>query len=505
MNSLERSLQAGLVVSLVALMLVFLWAGSLTGRLLGESFVHRELGREAESVVAALDYPPIELARPRLAGNARLDPAYDEPLSGRYFIVRLEPDGTRIESRSAWDQRIAVPRLAPGQQLKRRALGVSGEPLQLWLGGFSKGGHEFTVALAEDVGPIESRLEVFRWYFAGISLVLLVALLVVQHLIVRRSVQKLDAIRGELERLEHGQAVALSEDVPSEIMPLVREFNRLLSRFDQRTRLSRNAVGNLAHALKGPLSLLLRSARAAESRSPAGGAAHALAATERGAGVEDADTPSREAIAQNAERIARLIESELRRARLAGRGTAGQLFDLDIELPSLTGLLEQVYSDKAIDIRWNIAHDVELVQDRQDMLELVGNLLDNAVKWARSVVMLTVRTGTAPAEGGGGAATTAGGRVAPASGAAASGTAARAARALSGVYLDVEDDGPGCTAEELARLTERGVRLDESVVGYGLGLSIVKDIVDTYGGRLELGRSSRLGGFRATVHLPSGG
>ena len=466
MNSLERSLQAGLVISLVALMLVFLWAGSLTARLLSESFVHARLGDEADALVAAIDYPPIELARPRLADGARLDPDYDRPASGSYYVVRLEPAG-EIRSRSAWDQPLVVPRLAPGQQLKRRTAGTSGEPLLLWLGGFSKEGHAFTVALAEDIGPIEARLAVFRWYFAAITLVLLGALLVVQHLIVRRSVQKLDAIRGELERLEHGQAVSLSEDVPREVLPLVREFNRLLSRFEQRTRQSRNAVGNLAHSLKGPLNLLLRSAG-----SGAEVAGESVARAETAGGEADDATISaedRRTIAQNAERIHQLIESELRRARLAGRGAAGRLFDLDAELPPLAGLLEQVYSDKAVDIRWTVAPGVELVHDRQDMLELIGNLLDNAVKWADGVVMLGLRM------------------------------------TADGVLLDVEDDGPGCSEEELDRLTTRGVRLDESVAGHGLGLSIVKDIVDTYDGTLELGRSTRLGGLRAAVLLPAAG
>lgn len=469
MNSLERSLQIGLVVSLVLLMMVFLWAGSLTSRMLSESFVYRQLEDRADSLLAALDYPPVELGVPRLAAGVRLDRAYDSPLSGRYYVVRFTSGG-EIRSRSAWDQTFSVPELVPGQQLKRRDIGSSGEPLLLWLGGFSRNGYAFTVAMVSDIGPIEDRLRIFRWYFAGISLVLLIALLVVQHLIVRRSVKKLDAIRGELERLEHGQADSLSEDVPREIMPLVQEFNRLLRRFDQRTRQSRNAVGNLAHSLKGPMNLLLRAADAAApsdaAATTAAGDGDAVSRTpnRRVTDTSDHDDP-RVAIAQNAERIRQLIESELKRARLAGRGGAGQLVDLDAELEALTGLLRQVYADRQIDIRWNITPGVELVHDRQDMLELIGNLLDNAVKWANSVVMLTFRS-------------------------------------ADGFLVDVEDDGPGCTEEQLVRLTERGVRLDESVAGHGLGLSIVKDIVESYEGKLELGRSARLGGLRASVHLP---
>jgi signal transduction histidine kinase len=171
-------------------------------------------------------------------------------------------------------------------------------------------------------------------------------------------------------------------------------------------------------------------------------------------------------IAQNATAIRQLIESELKRARLAGRGSVGQRFDVDAELPALIGLLQQVYSDKQVDVRYNIGPGVELVHDRQDMLELIGNLLDNAVKWCRSVVILNLRS-------------------------------------AKGILIDVEDDGPGCTPAELGKLTGRGVRIDESVAGHGLGLSIVKDIVETYDGRLDLENSTRLGGLRASVYLPA--
>lgn len=427
---------------MLVLMLIFWWTGALASQLLTNSFVFSRLESEADILVSAIDFPELDLDSPKV-GDGRLNPAYDIPSSGKYYVVHFQPDGVESVSRSAWDQVLDIPVLAPGQKRKVSLDGRAGEPLLLWLGGFSKQGYAFTVAVAEDISPIQKRLNIFQLYFAAISLFLLVALLVVQHLIVRHSVRKLEAIRNDMNRLEHGRAVSLSEDVPSEVIPLVREFNRLLLRFDQRLRQSRNSVGNLAHSLKGPLNLLLRSS---ETQN--------LSETERRASVK-----------QNAERIRQLIESELKRARLAGRGAAGQIFDLDAELPLLTGLLQQEYSHKQYDVRWNIGQGVTLAYDRQDMLELIGNLLDNAVKWCNGVVLINVHH-------------------------------------VQGVLLEVEDDGPGCSPAEYNRLVERGVRLDESVSGHGLGLAIVKDIIDIYNGTLTFGHSSRLGGMKVSVFLP---
>lgn len=438
-SSLERSLQIGLVSSLCVIMFVFWWSATLASRLLTDRFVFEGLAASARSVESVLEFdsptPGIRL------GNYRLDPAYERPASGRYFVVRTQNE--TLSSRSAWEQHFQVPLLAPGEQRSMRGTGVAGEPMLFWYGGYARQGQLFTIAVARDISVIKNKLQVFQWFSASIALVLLLALLGVQRLIVKRSVDKLDTIRRDMKRLEHGKAVALSEDVPGEVLPLVREFNRMLRRYDQRLRQSRNAVGNLAHSLKGPLNLLLRETESIH-----------------------AEKHDQAVIAQNAEAIRQLIESELKRARLAGRGTVGQRFDVDAELPALIGLLEQVYSEKSVDVRYNIGPGVELVHDRQDMLELIGNLLDNAVKWSRSVVIVNLRS-------------------------------------ARGILIDVEDDGPGCSPEELGRLTQRGVRLDESVAGHGLGLSIVKDIVDMYEGRLELVTSTRLGGLRATVFLPA--
>ena len=465
-KSLERSLQLGLVISLLVLMLLFWWVGSLTSRLLSESLVYSRLETEAGNVLSTLDFPDIEIDAPRLS-NTRLHPAYDAPYSGKYYLISLDGESD-MSSRSLWEQEFEFEKLPPGGQNKGRMIGKNDEPVLFWSGGFAVNGHQFTVTVAEDVSPIYERLHVFQLYFAAIAFLLLMALLLVQHLIVRMSLKKLETVRGDIHKLEHGQAVALSENVPSEILPLVHEFNRLLLLFDQRLKHSRNSLGNLAHSLKGPLNLMLRASNEGEGEN---------------------FEKSRRQLKQNAEQILQVVESELKRARLAGRGAPGQLFDLKREIPSLCGLLRQVYSEKEVEIKVDIDPGAVLPFDRQDMMELIGNLLDNAVKWAERTVHFSVSV----APGGVGPDA---GRGLVGRGAVGRGVVGR------GIRFTVEDDGPGCSQDQLHSLTQRGVRLDESVSGHGLGLSIVNDIVNTYSGLLEINNSAKLGGLFAGVYLP---
>ena len=431
MNSLERSLQIGLVVSLLVVLFVFWWSISLTSQLLTANYMYSQIERRAYAVQSLIE-------------------AHGSSVGGLLSAQVSEyPDHSIIvaSDNAIWTapagQRLAEPPvLVPGQSVRRQESGADKTPVLAWYGGFSINGERYVIGVRQNMQSIVAKLQVFHWFAAVLAITLLLVLLVVQKVIIGRSVQALERIRSDMLRLERGHAVALSEDVPSEVMPLVVEFNQLLRRFEQRLRQSRNAVGNLAHSLKAPLNLLIRSSHA-----------------------ETIDNQARTLIGQNAEHIRVLIDSELKRARLAGRGGVGTRFDVDAELPAMIGLLEQVYSDKAVTVDYENLGNVELVYDRQDMLELIGNLLDNAVKWCTGYVVLTMRSN-------------------------------------EGITIDVEDDGPGCSPELLGQLTGRGVRLDESVSGHGLGLSIVKDIVDTYNGRLLLEKSPELGGLKASVFLP---
>jgi signal transduction histidine kinase len=163
--------------------------------------------------------------------------------------------------------------------------------------------------------------------------------------------------------------------------------------------------------------------------------------------------------------IRALVDRELKRARLAGHARPGSHFRPADELPHLIAAIRAIYADKGLTLDTQIDSDQRYAVDRDDMLELLGNLLDNAAKWARSRVVVRFVEGP-------------------------------------DLRVVVEDDGPGCPEEALDQLTTRGVRLDESTSGTGLGLSIVNAIVTEYGGSLTLGRAE-LGGLRAEVHLPA--
>jgi signal transduction histidine kinase len=442
MNSLQTRLRLGLTLSLMLLMAMLWWSGSLAVRELGEDLIESRLEHDAESLLAAMEFSS---TTPPAVQLKRTNPIYLRPLSGHYYVIRLA-EGQQITSRSLWDQRLETPWLEPGSPATWRIHGPAGQQLLVSARHFIKQGHHFTLAVAEDITPLEDHLSLFQWVFAGLSLSALLILLLVQQRVVNQSLKKLETVRTDIQRLVRGEIETLSEDVPTEIQPLTQEFNRLLVLLDQRLERSRNALGNLAHALKGPLNLLLQYLDSDELKAHPALRAQAQAQTKR---------------------IQQLMERELKRARLAGAGSPGQHFNPHEELPALIALLKQIHQQRPIEIQCNIAEQTPAFGDREDMLELIGNLLDNACKWATSRVQCTIS-----------------GR--------------------EQIIIQIEDDGPGRSDEEIDQLTQRGVRLDENVEGHGIGLAITKDIVKLYGGHIRFGRSTNLGGLYIEIKLLPG-
>lgn len=441
MTSLAARLNLALGLSLAALIAAAWWLGHAALHRSAEAYVISHLEHASEALVSALSANP---AAPAPELQAVLAPVYRQPFSGHYFEV-LGLDGARYSSRSLWDQRLPLSVLPVGQTTEQHLSGPLGQRLLVRSSGYRIGSHRFTIAVAEDLDPLLGALHPFERLFAVLAVIGFLLMLLLQHLTVRWTFRQLDPVYRDIEALERGTAEAITEAVPVEILPLVRKFNALLDVYGQRLARSRNAAGNLAHALKAPLNLLVQH-------------------------IERPDPPSslaqQQRCLEQVDRVKALVERELKRSRIAGGLRPGLMFDTSADLPPLIQVLERMYSDKGLSVACQDRLSASLMIDREDMLELIGNLLDNACKWANSRVLCRLDSGA------------------------------------SGLCFEVEDDGPGCSDSELAAIGARGVRVDERVEGHGLGLSIVREILALYQGRLRLDRSPSLGGLRASIELP---
>ena len=440
MKSIQTRLNLGLGLYLVVTFLVIGLAGSHGMRLLVEQWLITRLEHDAETLLISLRVD----AQGQVALNPVFqDPIYHRPYSGHYYLV--EGGEAQFRSRSLWDAEIEVPRLTPGQVETLRMTGPQQQLLLVRVAGYEKSGKVFSIAVAEDLSPLRDSVRRYQGFFLLFSALALISLLLLQRHMLRLGLRPLQDVGKQLRDLERGQRQALSEAVPEEIQPLVHQVNQLLRHLQQRVERSRNGLGNLAHALKTPLSVI----RQLTERSPL-----------------DQYPDLRQQIRDQVEALHRRVEAELRRARLAGGAYRGEAVELSEELPALVEVLRMAHRDRNLEIEADIAPQIRYFGDREDLLEVVGNLLDNACKWAAHRVSLQVRYG-------------------------------------NGLEIRVEDDGPGRDAEEREQLLQRGVRIDEQgVPGHGLGLAIVQEIVDALGGELQLGRSEALGGFQVEVRLP---
>ncbi|MEJ2425187.1 MAG: sensor histidine kinase [Candidatus Thiodiazotropha sp.] len=434
-NSLEFRLQTGLTLSL-SLLMVLLWlfgAGSVQH--LTEDFIASRLEHDAEAILAAM-----ELGQGVSVVSAKLNQIYRRPYSGHYYLI-LADQGEEVASRSLWDYKFQIPRMPFGVSERFHLPGPDGQHLLVWTRGYRKQGRDFTLAVAEDLRPLKQQRDRFLKHFALVALAGLGLLLVLQGVVVRGAFRRLNPLRQDVHNLATGREQRLREDVPTEFLPLVNEVNHLLRLLSTRNQRSRNAMGNLAHALKGPLNLLTRHF--------------------------DQSTPSDPSLQQardQVERIRILMDRELRRARLAGGKTLSERFDVQKDLPDLLHALRQIYRERQLHLEPRIEGTPKPFGDREDILELLGNLLDNACKWARSRVICRV-----------------------------SGS--------RGLDIVIEDDGEGLEDDAIELMTQRGRRLDESVDGHGLGLAIVNDVVELYDGRIRFDRSPELHGLRVRVEL----
>ncbi len=439
MRSLAARLGAGLVLSLLAAFVGLGLMADTALRRTAEGYILTRLEHDAESLLGAVQ----ARARPPRLDPAAVGAIYRRPFSGHYFVV--SGGGVAIRSRSLWDFTPAWPQAAPGEVRVGHVQGPRGQPLLLRVAGYRVAGRVFSVAVAEDLTALHAGLARNRLRLAAAGAVALVLLVAVQLLLLRRGLRPLVRLRAQIPELERGGRERLEGPVPAEVAPLVEEFNRLLALLARRLRRSRDAAGDLGHEIKRPLTLLRQLVAEAGDALPE-------------------ETHRR--MAHQLHRMETLVERMLARARLAGEGPPAAQFDAGRDLDDLLDTLRRMHAERGLHFRVEAPAGV-LPVDREDMLELLGNLLDNACKWARTTVALTLR-------------------------------------ADGELVIEVEDDGPGLGGDAVSTgaLARRGRRLDESAPGHGLGLAIVDTIVEQYGGRWEADASPALGGARVRVVLP---
>ena len=390
------------------------------------------------------------------------DPRFKRPGSGLYAQIVL-PSG-HWESDSAQGPRLpAGAMLSARQQAFEGPLpvtqinGQSGEVYRygyglIWSGNDQQGTEfPYTVYILEDTTALGRQVAAFRsalWLnLGGAGLVLLL----LQMVVLRWSLRPLHAVIGDLKRVQLGSASGMSEAHPRELEPLTRSINAFIDSERENLDRQRNTLADLAHSLKTPLAVLRT-----RLDSDAG------------------ESELREEVDTQLRRMNDLVTYQLSRAARSGH----QLFAAPIEIEPtaeqiVTGL-EKVYAGKRVLCEFEIAPQVRFHGEVGDLQELLGNLLENAFKWAGSRVLLTVAEGIdAPGR-------------------------------RPGLSITVEDDGPGIAEDRIAHVLQRGVRGDERVQGHGIGLAIVQDIVRSYRGELQVSRSQELGGARFDVTLPPG-
>ena len=431
--SLERKIRHSLMLRMLpAFLLLLVILSSVVQKLAGQYVIDR-LQQDAANIMTAIKKDGAQW----LIEENRVSSVYKRVRSGRYFIL-LWSDG-ELRSRSLWDWHPEVKSLSPGQQVSAREEEYGDQVWITWQQGINIDNTDLTVWVAEDITALEQQLNRYSYYLGGLMLLLILLILFFQRVLLRRGFSTLQPLQDSLGRGQISGAINMPEGVPEEIKPLADAIHKLLKHSEEQLSRSRMATGNLAHELKLPLQQL-----------------QMIAA--------DTEHPQQHQIEEVYQLLKRRIDRELKRARISGSPAPGELFNAAQELPFLIRLLNQG-GNKALEPELNVPQ-TPLPFDRDDMLELLGNLLDNAWRYAARQVAVTI------------------------------------IRDRECWIIEVSDDGPGIPGAELERMLNRGEKADEqSDKNFGLGLSICQSVVKSYNGQMML-KQSLLGGLKVQIKLP---
>nr|WP_314261324.1 HAMP domain-containing sensor histidine kinase [uncultured Devosia sp.] len=434
-------LSAGwLVVALVAtgFLLTDLYSRAL------DTSLSESLDFQVESLTGSL----LETGDPTSSAITLSDPRFDRPRSGWYWAIR-DANGT-LYNLSTSAVGIDMPVLDGERDSRGRRTEVLDDAF-----GTRMRVVERTVTVAPTTyqivvtGNLSEILDLVG-DFRGQAFIVLgavgVMLAIMSAIVARFAMRPIDKLSAAIESVREGESVTLGGTYPREIAPLAEEVNELLRSNAQIIERARNQVGNLAHGLKTPIAVL---------RNEAASKQGALA----------------DVVLGESEKMSTIVATYLERARLAARtSVVGKKADAAMILERLTRVMRKIHPEVSIAFQASDPNLPWFRGDEADLEEMAGNLLDNACKWSKGQVRVALSS----------------------------------ERGETGAMLlvQIEDNGAGLSEEDARKVLRRGVRLDEKTPGTGLGLDIVKELVDVYGGSLELKRAA-LGGLQVDLRLPT--
>ncbi|MBS0199631.1 MAG: sensor histidine kinase [Proteobacteria bacterium] len=388
------------------------------------------------------------------------DPRLDRPASGLYAQI--------VQRNGRWQSQSAVygpqlplpPALDPGQETFTGPVTIRdssgfGSAVYIygrgfaWSNGNDKTPVRYTIYVMEDMRPFKMQMTTFRaalWSNLALAGLLL---LLLQMVTLWWSLSPLKRVITELDRVKEGMATKMSGAHPRELTPLTESINALIDSERRHLDRQRDVMSDLAHSLKTPLAVLRTQL---DSHGP--------------------DAELRSELDTQLRRMNDIVGYQLGRARSTGHKLYAAPIAIESYAEDIVTGLEKIYASKGVLCEFEIAADARFHGELGDLQELLGNLLENAFKWARSRVLLTVAPRQVPGS------------------------------RRAGLRIAVEDDGPGVPKSQVMEVLQRGVRGDERVQGHGIGLSIVQDILASYGGELEVGDSAEMGGARFEALLP---
>lgn len=458
-----RSLRARLLAGTsLAICVALLAAGFLLNGLFAEHAARQfaqQLRQQLDHLVAHVEQDAA--GRPAIAGTVLSDPRWQAPYSGLYG--QIDGDGQRAlwRSRSLWDTELQAAHdvLAETDVHVHAAAGPRDAKLLLVervVRPAGANGVRWRLLVATDRGPLDAAVAEFRGVLAVSLAVLALLLLLAAVAQVQLLLAPLRGLQAALSRVHAGDQRRLTGEHPVELQPLVDRFNDVLASNEALVERARHNAGNLAHAIRTPLAILEQAA-----------------ATQRATNPDAVDLANQ--VSTQVAIARRHVDWHLARARAdAAGGVPGQRAEVEPVIRALLRVMARLHADRSLRLATGalatdaLAAGVAFAGEEQDLQEMVGNLLDNACKWARGAVTVEVMLDDSPG---------------------------------TGLRIVVEDDGPGIAEDARARALARGGRLDESVGGSGLGLAIVADLARSYRGELRLERAAA-GGLRAELRLP---